>query len=188
MIRSRIREIRKSKGLTLQDVADRIGTTAQTIGRLETGMRTLSIKWVRRIAEALETDPGELLALSGAGDIDITGSILANGGVKSATTTSIALRFSPDSHIALQMGESLGPYNKGDTLVFRRLDIEKWETALGNDCIVEGADGNLLIGRLASIDGSTATLMGLAAGIPPQTVKNISGVALLTTLIRSFAS
>ena len=60
MLQSRIREIRKEKGLTLQDVADRAGTTAQTIGRLETGMRTLSIKWVQRIATALGTDPGEL--------------------------------------------------------------------------------------------------------------------------------
>ena len=53
MIQSRIREIRRAKGMTLQQVADQIGTTAQTIGRLETGMRTLSIDWVRKIADAL---------------------------------------------------------------------------------------------------------------------------------------
>ncbi|MCH8347963.1 MAG: helix-turn-helix domain-containing protein [Proteobacteria bacterium] len=53
MVHSRIREIRKQKGLTLQEVAGRCGTTAQTIGRLETGMRTLSLDWVNRIAKAL---------------------------------------------------------------------------------------------------------------------------------------
>ncbi|HKX36332.1 MAG TPA: helix-turn-helix transcriptional regulator, partial [Rhizorhapis sp.] len=40
-----IREIRKAKGLTLEDVAQRCDppTTAQTIGRLETGTRTVSV-------------------------------------------------------------------------------------------------------------------------------------------------
>lgn len=42
---NRIRDIRKQKGLTLADVAERCSppTTAQTIGRLETGMRQLSL-------------------------------------------------------------------------------------------------------------------------------------------------
>ena len=66
MLHIRLREIRKAKGLTLQQVAERVRptpTTAQTIGRLETGMRTLSIEWVEKIAAALEVDPAELLAL-----------------------------------------------------------------------------------------------------------------------------
>src|SRR5690606_24222511 len=49
-------------GLTLADVAVRCSppTTAQTIGRLETGMRNLSLIWMNRIAAALEVEP-ELL-------------------------------------------------------------------------------------------------------------------------------
>jgi DNA-binding XRE family transcriptional regulator len=47
---NRIRDIRKEKGLTLADVAARCDppTTAQTIGRLETGMRNLSLVWMAR--------------------------------------------------------------------------------------------------------------------------------------------
>ena len=52
---NRIREIRKARGMTLADLAAacRPPTTAQTIGRLETGMRTLSTRWMERIAAAL---------------------------------------------------------------------------------------------------------------------------------------
>ena len=52
---TRIREVRKAKALTLDDVAQRCSppTTAQTIGRLETGTRTVSVGWLNRIAAAL---------------------------------------------------------------------------------------------------------------------------------------
>ena len=54
-----IREIRRAKGLTLADVAARCrpATTAQTIGRLETGTRTVSVGWLNRIAAALGVRP-----------------------------------------------------------------------------------------------------------------------------------
>jgi len=59
---NRIRDIRKQKNMTLAEVAAacRPPTTAQTIGRLETGMRNLSLVWMNRIAAALGVDP-ELL-------------------------------------------------------------------------------------------------------------------------------
>ena len=60
---NRIRDIRKQKGMTLADVAARCTppTTAQTIGRLETGMRNLSLVWMNRIAAALEVEPEVLV-------------------------------------------------------------------------------------------------------------------------------
>ncbi|MEC7161082.1 helix-turn-helix transcriptional regulator, partial [Qipengyuania flava] len=53
---NRIRDIRRQKGLTLADLAAACvpPTTPQTVGRLETGMRNLSLKWMERIAAALE--------------------------------------------------------------------------------------------------------------------------------------
>ena len=52
---TRIREVRRARKMTLQDVADRCQppTTPQTIGRLETGTRTVSVGWLNRIAKAL---------------------------------------------------------------------------------------------------------------------------------------
>ena len=64
---NRIRDIRRDKGMTLADLAEacRPPTTPQTIGRLETGLRNLSIKWMDRIAAALGVDP-EMLVRSEA--------------------------------------------------------------------------------------------------------------------------
>ena len=60
---NRIRDIRREKGWTLADLAEACDppTTAQTIGRLETGMRNLSIKWMDRIGAALGVAPDSLV-------------------------------------------------------------------------------------------------------------------------------
>src|SRR5262245_39683758 len=65
---TRIREVRRARGMTLDDVAQACvpPTTPQTIGRLETGMRTVSIGWLNRIAEALNVDAADLV--EGRGD------------------------------------------------------------------------------------------------------------------------
>src|SRR4051812_45837953 len=60
---TRIREVRRAKRLTLQDVAERCDppTTPQTIGRLETGSRTVSVGWLNRIAAALDVEASDLV-------------------------------------------------------------------------------------------------------------------------------
>lgn len=52
---------REFRGLTQQELADRVETNANMIGYLESGERGLSAKWLRRLAPALETTPGMLL-------------------------------------------------------------------------------------------------------------------------------
>lgn len=59
--KTRIRERRKALGMTLKDLAIAIGTTPQTIQRLETGTMTVSLEWMGKIATALGTTPAELL-------------------------------------------------------------------------------------------------------------------------------
>ena len=67
---TRIRDVRKAKGLTLEEVAARCDppTTAQTIGRLETGTRTVSVSWLNRIADALGVDAADSIGDYRAGD------------------------------------------------------------------------------------------------------------------------
>src|SRR5579885_164018 len=62
---TRIREVRRARGLTLDDVARRCEppTTPQTIGRLETGARTVSVGWLNRIAKALGVEAADLVSL-----------------------------------------------------------------------------------------------------------------------------
>src|SRR5690606_19646590 len=70
---TRIREVRRARKLTLQDVADRCEppTTPQTVGRLETGTRTVSVAWLNRIAAALGVDAADLVRLPERVDIPV---------------------------------------------------------------------------------------------------------------------
>ena len=48
-----LKKIRTEKGLTLEELARKIGTTKATISRLETGQRQLTTKWISDLAEGL---------------------------------------------------------------------------------------------------------------------------------------
>lgn len=58
---NRIRELREAKGLTGRQLAEMIGTTQETISRLETGRRKLTHDWMRVIAKALGVTPADLI-------------------------------------------------------------------------------------------------------------------------------
>lgn len=52
------REFRKMKQ---EELAEKVGTTKAVISLLENEKRPLSSKWLRKLAEALETQPGHIL-------------------------------------------------------------------------------------------------------------------------------
>lgn len=57
----RIREERNKRGLTLQEVAERIGTTKGYLSEMERGARNVNSKWLGKISEALGCAPFELI-------------------------------------------------------------------------------------------------------------------------------
>ena len=59
--RTFIREWRNDRGLTLEHLADRLGTTHATLSRIERGMQPYSQDILERLADALRTDPASLL-------------------------------------------------------------------------------------------------------------------------------
>jgi phage repressor protein C with HTH and peptisase S24 domain len=61
MMKNRIRELRHKAGLSMQALADRAGTSAPQINKLEKGERKLTVDWMVRLGRALEVDPRELL-------------------------------------------------------------------------------------------------------------------------------
>ncbi len=56
-----IAKLRKSRGLSQQDLAELVGTTNQHISHLEGGRRSLSGRWMVAIAEKLGVQPHQLL-------------------------------------------------------------------------------------------------------------------------------
>ncbi len=58
-----IKSFRVAKGMTMQNLAEKTGTTASQINKLEKGERRLTADWMRRLAVALECSPLDLLKI-----------------------------------------------------------------------------------------------------------------------------
>jgi transcriptional regulator with XRE-family HTH domain len=61
MANNKIKELRLRLGLSLEDVAGRVGTSHQNIQRLESGGVSLTSQWIEPISRALNCYPSELL-------------------------------------------------------------------------------------------------------------------------------
>src|SRR3546814_4937465 len=138
-----IRSVRRAKGLTLEEVGQRCvpPTTAQTIGRLETGTRTLSLGWMNRIAAALGVDAAELVQLPQDAQLTITAHLGAEG-AQAPTRVEQALTARPGADmVAVRVTSSIGDYRAGDEIWCRRIEGD-WASALrteerrvGKECV-----------------------------------------------------
>jgi len=61
-VKNRIKVLRIANGWSLEELAQRTGTTNQQISLLETGKRRLTVEWLLLLGEALECHPWELVA------------------------------------------------------------------------------------------------------------------------------
>lgn len=185
-MQTRIREVRKASGLTLAEVAARCSpaTTAQTIGRLETGMRTVSMGWLRRIAAALAVQPSELVTLPDRADVPLVALLGANG--PSAPTRQITLTPpapAPDD-LALQVEASQGDYRAGDQLWLTRLPPERFGEALNRDVLVPRSVGRFAFGRLMGSEGAKLHLLPLLPGARQAVIADVPWLGMVRTLLR----
>lgn len=59
--RNYLKQWRNKAGLTLEQLAEKVGTNKSVIYLLENEQRPLSAKWLRKLADALGTTPGRIL-------------------------------------------------------------------------------------------------------------------------------
>jgi DNA-binding CsgD family transcriptional regulator len=134
---NRIRDIRRQKGLTLADVAVRCAppTTAQTIGRLETGMRSLSLGWMNRIAAALDVDPQLLVKAEVDSEPQIIARLGASGAEALAKPMSAVLPVGTGSAqlVVMSVDTSAGEYRAGDQVWLRQIGPEDFGRALNRE-------------------------------------------------------
>lgn len=147
-MRNRIRHYRKRRGLTLAQVAEQLGTTPQTVSRLETEAMTLSMEWLRRFADIFDVHVADLLESPEEREIPSFGAVAADGQVTGAPEALFSLDI-PSAHpVALRVSESLGPYETGEILILSQYEHGMLDKAAGGDCLVCLTDGNLLFRRL----------------------------------------
>jgi transcriptional regulator with XRE-family HTH domain len=185
-----IRTVRRAKGLTLEDVGARCSppTTAQTIGRLETGTRTLSLGWLNRIAAALDVEPRDLVELPEDEALSIAAIISADGAHAPARPEPLpALRPEP-AMLAIRFAASIGDYRNGDVLWCRRIARGALSTALNRDILAPRPAGRFIFGRLLALDGANMQMLPLSDGARQQILSQPEWVALPVRLIRSLGA
>src|SRR5213076_3212686 len=109
---TRLREVRRARKMTLQDVANRCDppTTPQTIGRLETGTRTVSVGWLNRIAKALGVEAQDLVEGGDSAELKVV-AVLGAGGAAAPRRSAIVVppRIS-DGQVAILVASGVGDY------------------------------------------------------------------------------
>lgn len=186
---NRIRDIRKAKGWTLADLAGACDppTTAQTIGRLETGMRNLSIKWMARIAAALEVDPQSLIRAEEAETPRVV-AMLGEHGAEALTSQRDAVLPTELSDsgplLVLAVEISAGEYRSGDQLWMRQLDPAAAGSAINRDVLVPRKGGRFAFGRLIDRQGKLVGVLPPGIGQKQQVVDDPAWIAVAEMLVR----
>jgi transcriptional regulator with XRE-family HTH domain len=184
---TRIREVRRARGLTLDEVARRCAppTTAQTIGRLETGTRTVSVGWLNRIAQALGVEAQDLVQGGETAELGVA-AILGPGGAAAPRRRAIVVPPRVDEGmIAMVVGASVGDYRAGDEIWCETLQPEDYAKALNRDVLLPRPAGRFLFGRLINRDEEKLQLLPLGPGGRQQVVANPPWIAVAAKLVRS---
>ena len=185
-MQSRIRDVRKAKGLTLADVAARCKpeTTAQTIGRLETGTRVLSLIWINRIADALGVDSSDLIALPDQQYLPVA-AVLQDDGTHAPTKEErIMVPNVGGSMMGMRIATATGEYRRGDELWLEQLPPEAFSSALNLDVLVPRPGGRFIFGRLLGRDSGKLHILPLEAGARQQVVADPVWIAKAVRLVR----
>ena len=192
---TRIREVRRARGMTLEEVGRACDppTTPQTIGRLETGTRTVSVGWLNRIAAALGVDAADLIETGHDKPELPVAAVIGAGGASAPRRTAVVVPPRPKAgEIAITVSASIGDYRAGDEIWCQSLQPEEFGQALNRDVLVPRPAGRFLFGRLigreAPDEGESSGklhLLPLGTGMRQQVVANAPWLAVAVRLVRS---
>lgn len=181
-----IREVRRAKKLTLAEVGERCvpPTTAQTIGRLETGTRTVSVGWLNRIADALGVDAADLVKLPERADLPIAAVLAADGAHAPRHSGAVVPPRPEGGHVAILVEAGLGDYRAGDEIWCDRIAPDAYGQALNRDVLVPRPAGRFLFGRLIGREDGKLLILPLGAGARQQVIADPNWIARAIRLVR----
>jgi transcriptional regulator with XRE-family HTH domain len=182
-----IREVRRAKGLTLEEVGKRCKppTTAQTIGRLETGTRTVSVGWLNRIAAALGVEAADLVKLPERVDLAVA-ALIGPDGARAPRKEAVVIAPQPAPELVAVIVEgSVGDYRAGDEVWCERLAPERFASALNRDVLVPRPAGRFAFGRLLGREEGKIHLLPLGVGARQQVYADPPWLARAVRLVRS---
>jgi len=186
---TRIREVRRARGMTLDDVAKACvpPTTPQTIGRLETGTRTVSVGWLNRIASALGVDAADLVDHPNHAELPVAAVLGANGAAAPKRQALVVPPKAGAGQIAMTVSASTGDYRAGDEIWLERLEPEDYAHALNRDILVPRPAGRFLFGRLIGREDGKLHLLPPGAGGRQSVVADPPWAAVAVRLVLGLA-
>lgn len=186
---NRIRDIRRQKGWTLADLAEACDppTTPQTVGRLETGMRNLSLRWMERIAAALDVDPELLVRSEKTAQPQIVAT-LAQGGAQPLADTRDAILATDlggdGALLVMTVDYPHGEYRPGDQLWLRQVAVKDASRALNRDVLVSRKGGRFAFGRLIDRRDDLVGILPPGHGQKQDVVRDPAWIAVAEMLVR----
>ncbi|MFZ1990804.1 MAG: helix-turn-helix transcriptional regulator [Alphaproteobacteria bacterium] len=147
-MRNLIRQVRLLRGLTQAELAQKVGTTAATVSRLEKDTMTLSTEWLDRFAVALGVHPSELIEQRGRPAIQMLGKAGRNGRVSGMVDERITVEVPTNDAVAIEIAAHQGFYAAGERVIGERLRGASMSNGVGHDCIVALKDGAVMLARV----------------------------------------
>lgn len=187
---NRIRDIRRQKGLTLAEVAARCQpqTTAQTIGRLETGMRSLSLMWMNRIAAALDVDPQLLVKAASDSTPTLIARLGLNGAEAVTNQTEVLFPVMPGGEstlVVVTVEISAGEYRTGDQIWVRQIGVDDFPRALNRDVLAPRPGGRFAFGRMIDRDGERIAILPPGIGQRQVVIDRPNWLGVAEMLVRT---
>ncbi|MBV8971975.1 MAG: helix-turn-helix transcriptional regulator [Sphingomonadaceae bacterium] len=184
---TRIRDVRKAKRMTLHEVAAACvpPTTAQTIGRLETGTRTVSVAWLNRIAAALGVTAAELVTLPDRADVAVAAVLGPDGAAAPRRTTALLPPLPEGDLMGLVVEVAQGDYRAGDAVWLERLEPAAFVTAMNRDILVPRAASRFAFGRLAGVEGRRLQILPAEPGARQIVIADAPWIGVVRALMRS---
>jgi hypothetical protein len=173
--------------MTLDDVARKCEppTTPQTIGRLETGTRTVSVGWLNRIAKALGVDAQDLVQAGETSELKVAAVLGPGGALAPRRAAIIVPPRVGEGQIGVTVSASIGDYRTGDEIWCDTLEPGDYARALNRDVLVPRPAGRFLFGRMINRDEERLQILPLEAGGRQQVVANPPWIAVASKLVRS---
>ncbi len=162
MIKTRVREFRKLRKMTIEKLAELSGVSVSQVSRIETGERNWSVDSLPKIAKALGVDVLDLIDASKAWtDVPIFGSVGQDGAIRAfpngqnASTARVPAAYGDVIALTISGMSQYPRYNEGDVLACAEASYDASQ-CLNRECVV-------------TLDMGTAFLRIVQAGFEPGT-------------------
>lgn len=155
-LRTKLREYRKARGWTLAYVASALGTTPQTVSRLETNVMTVSTDWLQRFADLFEVDVASFFDSPSQTGARFLGAVGPGGVIQPAEEPDVPLPL-VDGSVFVAVMEAYGSYQKDQYILAEQMTDPSH--GLDKVCLAQVKGGQAILARLIKGSGSLFTLV-----------------------------